>query len=188
MNVNATEDDLRAVAEVLKLAAILDDRAPRADKARIAAWAEQIHRHRLERTDLLDGLQAFYDSPHDRAIGIGDLIHHARTAKRARLDREEDAEREARRAELDVKAADDEWRELTADAITGRIKNRTDRLAAAEEALQTCQGKACKDAVAEYLAARREAKGISRKSKHTLTAASKIAAARQSLDAEQVKS
>jgi hypothetical protein len=159
VNIDATEGDLFATAEVLKLAAILDDRAPRADKARIAAWAEQIHRHTLARTDLLDGLQAFYDSPHDRAIGIGDLIHHARYAKRARLDKEEDAERDRRRAEFDAKA-DDDIRDITAEAITGRIKNRTPRLEAAEAALQDCHGKrACIDAIREFNAAKAEAAG-----------------------------
>lgn len=188
MKISATPDTVRAVTQVFKLAGILDDRVAQPDKARVIAWAEQVQRHNLIEVDLLDGLQTFYDLPNDRAIQIGDLIHHGRVAKRNRLEKEEDEQRELRRAELDTKAADDEWRNLTADAITGRIKNRTDRLAAAEEALQTCQGKACKAAVVEYLAARREAKGISRKSKQTLTAAAKIAAARRALDAEQVKS
>lgn len=102
---NATEAELRAVAEVLKLAALLDDRAPGADRARIVAWAEQIHRHRLTREDLLDGLQDFYDSPGDRAIQIGDLIHRARIAKRNRLDKEGDEHRDSRQQLFDMKTA-----------------------------------------------------------------------------------
>lgn len=159
MNVNATEDDLRAIAEVLKFAAILDDRAPKADKARIAAWAEKIHVHKLCRDDLLDGLQAYYDHPSERAIAIGDLIHHSRVVKRARLDAEEDTQRDQRRESLDMKAdADVDIRELTADRISGRIKHRTPRLIAAEEALQNCHGKhTCIEAIREYQAARAEA-------------------------------
>lgn len=161
MNINATEEDLHNTAETLKLAAILDDRAPRADKARIAAWAEQIHRRKLIRDDLLDGLQAFYDSPSDRPIGIGDLIHHARAAKRTRLEREEDAEREARQERLAAKADDElNLRTVMADAISARIQNRTERLAAAELALENCHGKReCSSAIREYCAARSEARG-----------------------------
>ena len=87
-NVTATTEDLTNAAEALKLAAILDDRAPKADKARITGWGEQIHRHHLGREDLLDGLQRFYDSPSDRAIAIGDLIAHARACRRDRTERE----------------------------------------------------------------------------------------------------
>lgn len=147
--INATEAELTATAEVLKLAAILDDRASRADKARIAAWAEQIHRHSLTREDLLDGLQAFYDNDpkaRDRAIGIADLTHHARRIKRDRLDREEDTARETRQAELDIKATDD-VRGLLADAITGRTKE-TPRVHGRRESMT---------AIREYLTARKEA-------------------------------
>lgn len=157
MNINATEDDLRTAAEALKLASILDDRAPRGDKARTAAWAEKIHHHRLTRNDVLDGLQAFYDGPSDRAIQIGDLIHHARIIKRDRLSRRD--EPEYRRQPVDNKSAD-ELRALSAAFLSGRVGKRTPRLDAAEMALQTCYGKReSMAAIREYFDAKAEAKG-----------------------------
>jgi hypothetical protein len=158
VNVDATEAELRAIAEVLKLAAILDDRAPHADPARIAAWAEQIHRHRLEREDLLNGLQAYYDSPSERAIQIGDLIQHARKERRDRNEREAETERERRAELLSVKAAED-MHALTAGIVMGPLTNRTDRLVAAENALQCCTNKAeAQWAIREYFAAKTEAR------------------------------
>lgn len=90
MSINASPETVAAVAETLKLAALLDDRITPSDKARIAAWAEQIHRHNLSRDDLLDAVQAFYDQPSAQAIGVGDLIKHARTIRRDRLNRDDD--------------------------------------------------------------------------------------------------
>lgn len=156
MNVEATEDELRAVAEVLKLAAILDDRAPAADMARIAAWAEQIHRHQLERRDLLDGLQAYYDAPSDRAIQIGDLIHHARAVRRDRGEREGRALPPAPDAEV-VDA--DEIARVCSAFDTSAITNPTDRLRRAELSLQICSGKAeSAAAIREYFIAKAEAR------------------------------
>jgi hypothetical protein len=156
--INATEAELRAITEVLKLAAILDDRAPSADRARIAAWAEQIHRYRLERVDLLDGLQAFYDGPSERAIAIGDLVHHARRAKTGRLDKEADDVREDRQQEFDIKAAD-EIHDLATTAVMGPVTNRTPRLIKAENALQCCTNKReAQAAIREYFAAKTEAR------------------------------
>lgn len=164
MNIDATEENLRTATEALKLAAILDDRAPRADKARIAAWAEKIHKHNLTRTDVLDGLQAFYDSPSERAIQIGDLIHHARIVKRARLDKESDDERDRRRAEVDIKAAD-ETPALMADAVMVRVK-RTPRLAAAEAALKNAKGRQqAMAAIREFFAAKTEAPKLKQKAR-----------------------
>lgn len=158
MNLNASAETIRNVAEMFKLASFLDDRLAAADQGRIAAWSEQVQRHNLTRDDILDGLQAFYDQPHQHAIGVGDLIHHARIAKRARLDREDDAARERLEAKSDLKAADDVA--FTAAAISGRVKHRTPRLEAAEALLQTCQGKrAAVEAIREYGAALREAHG-----------------------------
>jgi hypothetical protein len=155
--INATEAELRAIAEVLKLAAILDDRAPTADRARIIAWAEQIHRHALGRSDLLDGLQLYYDAPSERAIQIGDLIDRGRQARRARLDKEADAQREARQDDLTAKAAD-EMRNLMGGAVFGETP-RTPRLIAAETALQVCTNRAeAHHAIREFFAAKTEAK------------------------------
>lgn len=158
MKINATQADLETAAEALKLAAILDDRAPAADKARIAAWAEKLHAHHLQRGDVLDGLQAFYDSPSERAVQIGDLIQHARTVRRDRNEREADAEREARAAHADVKAAD-EIRGMASGAVFGPTTNRTPRLEAAERALQCCHGKQeSMAAIREFFAAKTEAR------------------------------
>ncbi len=159
MNVNATQAELRAIAEVLELAAILDDRAPGADRARIAGWAEQIHRHRLEREDLLDGVQTYYDNPSDRAIQIGDLIHHARNVKRARLDKEADRVREERREAQDAKVAADEV--ISSIVITGPSGPvmKTKKLISAENALQCVTTKhEAIEAIRAYFAAKAEAK------------------------------
>jgi hypothetical protein len=157
VNVNATEDELRAIAEVLKLAAILDDRAPHADKPRIAAWAEQIHRHTLGREDLLNGLQAYYDGPSERAIQIGDLIHHSRRQRRDRNEREAEAALEQRAARNDIKAAED-IRTLAAGAVMGPVP-KTERLIKAETALQCAVDKrTAQEAIREYFAAKTEAR------------------------------
>lgn len=155
--INATTVTVRAVTKTFQLAGILDDRCAQPDKARIAAWAEQVQRHRLTENDLLDGLQAFYDTPSERAIQIGDLIHHARNAKRTRLDKEADEIRDQRQDTLDLKAADD-VRTMAAGVITEPTKNRTPRLVAAENALQCVVDKATAlAAIREYLAAKAEA-------------------------------
>lgn len=155
---NAAPDTIRAVTKVFELAAILDDRCAQPDKARLAAWSEQVHRHRLTESDLLDGLQAFYDTPSERAIQVGDLIHHARHAKTRRLEKESDDAREERQEALDLKAADD-IRTVAGGMITGPTKNRTPRLMAAENALQCVVDKATAvAAIREYLAAKAEAR------------------------------
>ena len=157
MNLNASPETIRDVAETLKYAAFLDDRVAQADKARIAAWSEQIQRHHLQRDDLLDGLQAFYDGPSQNAIQIGDLIHHGRNARRNRNEREDDELRDARAARRDTQAAD-EIQTVSASVITGRVKS-TPRLNAAREALENCTGKTeTLEAMREYFIAKREAR------------------------------
>ena len=161
MNLNATPETVTAVAQVLKMAAILDDRMGQPDKARIIAWAEQVHRHKLIEADMLDGLQAYYDGPSDRAIGVGDLIHHAKTARRNRVAGEEAADREARQAELDaVKPAPEETVAVAAAFIPGPVR-RTPRLEAAEDSLNACVDKAsAQAALREYFAAKRESRRL----------------------------
>lgn len=150
-------ETIHHAGEVFKLAAILDDRVAAPDKARIFAWANQLQRHRFSRDDLLDGLQAFYDSPSERAIQIGDLIHHARIVKRNRIDKEADRDRDERRSDADAKAADD-MRALSAAFISGRV-NDTPRLKAARNALDDCHGKSeAQAAIREYFAAKLEAR------------------------------
>jgi hypothetical protein len=160
VKLNATEADLHAAAEALKLAAILDDRAPNADKARIAAWAEKFHQHQLHRNDLLDGLQVFYDAPSERAIQIGDLIHHARQVRRDRNEREEAKERERRGESHDIKAADEMG--AVADLVIASPNGpvvKTKRLIAAENRLQTCTNKhEAIEAIREFFAAKTEAR------------------------------
>lgn len=135
MNLNTSAETLRAVAKVFQLAAILDDRVAQPDKARIAAWAEQVDRHGLDQSDLLDGLQAFYDGPSERPIQVGDLIHHARIIRRDRTEREEADQLAQRRADHDTKVAADDARGLAA-AVTFGPTLSTPRLEAARDALQ----------------------------------------------------
>lgn len=158
MNIDATEADLHAAAECLKLAAILDDRAPKADKARILAWGEKIHTHALEREDLLNGLQAFYDTPQDRAIGIGDLLQHGKIARRDRTEREDAAAMVDRRSEQDRKAATEETRSVLSGFVGGKVKHKTDRLIKAENGLQCAVDKRTAiEAIREFFAAKAEA-------------------------------
>ncbi|QFG04896.1 hypothetical protein SEA_NITZEL_70 [Mycobacterium phage Nitzel] len=164
MNINATPETVQAVAQVLKMAKILDDRMGQPDKARIAAWAEQVQRHRLVEGDLLDGLQAFYDGPSSHPIGVGDLIHHAKSARVVRIGKEERADREARQALLDEKADPDEPRAIVAAFVPGPVPNKTTRMEAAEQALQECFGKkASIVAIREFFEAKSEASGKGRR-------------------------
>lgn len=159
MNLNASADTLRAVAKVFQLAAILDDRVAQPDKARIAAWAEQVERHGLTQPDLLDGLQAFYDGPSERAIQIGDLIHHARIVRRDRTEREEADLLTQRRTGHDAKVAADDMQGLAAGVPLGPVANRTPRLIAAEAALQCVADRAsAMAALREFAAAKAEAR------------------------------
>lgn len=159
MNIDATEAELSNIAEVLKLAAILDDRAPKADKARIVAWAEQVHRHKLTRDDLLDGLQRFYDGPSERAIAIGDLVSHSKASKRDRIEREDAEIRDIRREEHDSKADADETRAVMAAFVSGPVAQKTKRLHDAEHGLQFCHGKAESiAALREYFEAKKQAR------------------------------
>lgn len=159
MNLNATPETVAAVAQALKLAGILDDRVANPDKARIAAWSEQVHRHNFTETDLLDGLQRFYDGPTDRAIGIGDLIHHARMSKIDRVQREDAAARTARSEAQATKAAPDEPWPIPAGAITGPTAHKTDRMRTAEDRLHACHNRATAvEALREYFAAKTEAR------------------------------
>lgn len=153
MNLNASPDTVRAVAQVFKLAGILDDRVAQPDKARIAAWAEMVQRHKLGERDLLDGLQAYYDSPSERAIQIGDLIHHARIVRRDRNEREDNQTREERIANRGFIAG------MASSTVMGPSENRTQRLVDAENALQCCTTKAeAQAAIKEFSEAKREAK------------------------------
>lgn len=158
MKLDASPDTIRAVAEALKLAAILDDRVAHADAARIAAWSEKVETHNLEREDLIAGLQNFYDSPMQHPIGIGDLIHYGRSARRDRTEREDEEIREIRRETQDAKADADEAHAIAAGFVGGPVKARTPRLRSAEAALQSCQGKReSQDAIREFFDAKRAA-------------------------------
>lgn len=158
MNIDATEDDLRNVAEMFRLAALLDDRVGQADKARIAVWAEQIHRHKFTREDILDGLQRFYDDAQSRAIAVGDLIACSKVARRVRVGKEDAAERERRQIEQEAKVAADDW-PVPRDPITGPTAHKTDRMRAAEDRLHVCHDqRTAVDAIREYFAAKAEAR------------------------------
>lgn len=152
-------ETIRATAEVLELAALLDDRVAGADRNRIKAWAEQIERHNLKRNDLLDGVQKFYDGPAERPIGVGDLIHHARQVRHDRTEREDDYHRNYRASIHDQQAVE-EARSFAADLTFGRVKTPTPRFEAAVDGLQECRGKkASIEAIREFTAAKREAQG-----------------------------
>jgi hypothetical protein len=152
--INASPETVRAITQVFKLAGILDDRCSQPDKARIAAWAEQVERHKLTENDLLDGLQAYYDLPSERAMQIGDLIQHSRKVRRDRNEREAEVERNRRAELLSVKASD-EVRSLTAGVVLGPVKKRTKRLAEAERALQCVTNKReAIAAISEYFEAK----------------------------------
>lgn len=156
MKINASPETVRAVTQVFKLAGILDDRVAQPDKHRVVAWSEMVERHKLIESDLLDGLQSYYDSPSERAIQIGDLIHHSKLARRDRCQKEEDEQRREREARYDARAEDD-VRALSAAFFAGRV-DETPRLKAARAALETCRGrKECGPALAEFFAAKREA-------------------------------
>lgn len=161
MNLSATPETIQAIAQVLKMAAILDDRMGQPDKARIMAWGEQVQRHQLTEPDMLDGLQTYYDGPSERPIGVGDLIHHARNARRVRIDREDASEREARQAELDAtKPAPEETAAIAAEFVAGPVQ-RTPRLEAAEAALQSCVDKeSARAAIREFVAAKAESRRL----------------------------
>lgn len=156
--INATPETVRSVAEAMQLAALMDDRVGHVDDARVAAWSEQIERHKLTKSDLLDGVQAFYDNPSDRALQVGDLIFHARKIRRDRNEREAEEERRRRDERLSIKASD-EWPALAAGVVMGPTKKRTKRLDDAELALQTCHGKReSVAAITEYFAAKTAAR------------------------------
>lgn len=158
MNLDASPETIRAVAEVLELASLLDDRVAGADPNRIKAWSEQVERHKLLRGDLLDGLQKFYDGPAERPIGVGDLIYHSRQVRHDRTEREDD--RRVYRPSIHDQQAVDEARAFAADLTFGRVKNPTPRFEAAVDALQTCRGRRdSMAAIREFAAAKREAQG-----------------------------
>ncbi len=151
-------ESLTHATEVLELASLLDHRVPTPDKARILAWARQIDRHpTIERDDLLDAVQAYYDKPSAQPVSVGDVIDTARRSKRDRLDREADAERDRRRTRVDTKVADDV--SALTDAFTPGPTPRTPRLEAAEAALQCVTGRAsAMAALREFSAAKAEAR------------------------------
>jgi hypothetical protein len=158
MNNNPSAQSIGNATEVLELASLLDHRVPTPDKARILAWARQIDRYNLNRDDMLDACQSFYDRPSPQPVSVGDIIETSRRIKRDRLDREADEERDTRRVTVDTKAAD-EIRSIAAGFIAGPVKSRTDRLAKAEIALQCCNGKReSQSAIRDYFAARIDAR------------------------------
>lgn len=158
MKLDASPETVAAVAQVLKLAGYLDDRVGQPDKGRIIAWAEQVQRHQLAEDDLLAGLQAYYDGPHDHAIVVGDLIAHAKTARQIRTQTEAQKSIAAQAARGDAKAAADEPRSIAAVAMSSPVDNETPRLQQARTGLRTCHGKhESITAIREYFAAKKDA-------------------------------
>lgn len=87
-SINARPETVRAVGNAIGRAALFDDRITEGDSARIAAWAEAVERHHLDAEDLLDAVTSYYSTPRERAILVGDLIHHARNARQDRAQRD----------------------------------------------------------------------------------------------------
>lgn len=127
MNLNASPETIRNVAEAMQLAQLLDDRTAHADKARIAAWAEEVEPFRLDRSDLLDAVRMFYADPRDRAIGVGDLIGAARAIRRDRTERESDFQRKAREEALDSRVAEAIDGVIEATALPSRFTRQSHR-------------------------------------------------------------
>ncbi|WP_378735480.1 hypothetical protein [Nocardia brasiliensis] len=93
MEIAASDRSVRAAAAAWSRARIYDDKLGDPDKARLAAWAESIERWKLDAPDLLEGVIRYYEGETDgRTIGIGDLLHHGREARRQRAERETAAE------------------------------------------------------------------------------------------------
>lgn len=156
-HIDATPETIRAVTEAFKLASFLDDRIGHPDRYRIAAWSEQAQRHNLTESDLLHGVENFHDQSSDRAMQCGDLIDHARAVRRERLRVEREARIAADEATVNKVAADEIF-SLAGDVTFGPPKQRTERLAAAEAALQVANTKEkAQSAICEYFAAKKAA-------------------------------
>jgi len=92
-DIAASQKSMRAAAAAWSRARIYDDKLGDPDTARLAAWAESIERWRLDAPDLLEGVNAYYEgNTANQTIGIGNLLHHAREARRLRAEREKAAE------------------------------------------------------------------------------------------------
>jgi hypothetical protein len=116
-----------------------------------------------------------------------DIIRVARATRAEQGERESDDEREARQDALERKIAP-EVKAITRATTFGPARS-TPRLNTARDALQNCDGKRqSQEAIHEYLGALREARSTRAPTAISgLTAEGKIAAARQSLDAEQAE-
>ena len=89
----ASPEAMRASAAAWARARGQDDRLGEADPVRLAIWAESVDRWKLGTDDLIEGVTRHYESGTLRpTIGVGDLIHHAREARRQRAEREKATE------------------------------------------------------------------------------------------------
>lgn len=83
------------------------DRTPQPSELVIRAWHEHFETFpHLTLTDALEAVKIYHRDPHDRMIQPADISRAAREIRRDRLDREPDAMREARQAELDARLVD----------------------------------------------------------------------------------
>ena len=129
-----TETHIDNASEVLQLAALLDHRVPTPEPSRVHAWAQQLARHpRINRDELLDAVQAFYDAPSTEPIGVGDVIGRARQIHNGRVDRDPDV--------VPPRGNQLAAAELTAIAPGPKPADTPD-LAAARNALQDARGRA----------------------------------------------
>ncbi|QFG09097.1 hypothetical protein I5J49_gp71 [Mycobacterium phage ThulaThula] len=141
--------------------------APRMDddEAAIATatvWAELFNAQGMALDDLAEGVKARAATEPD-APEVADILAAARAVRRNRNEREDQADREARQAALDAVKPAAEPVVALPGFVGGRVTNRTPRFEAAEEALHACYGRdACRAAIVEYFAAKREALGMSK--------------------------
>lgn len=89
-----------------KCAGYRPDRTPQPGELVIMAWAEHFADWpHLTADDALEAVRIFHRDPQDRMIQPADISRIAREIRRDKSDRETDADRRAREALIDAKAA-----------------------------------------------------------------------------------
>jgi len=160
----------------------MDDREAALVTAKI--WAELFDEFDFSASELIAAVKkrakVLPDAPEP-----ADILRVARATRAERGERESDDEREARQDALNRKIAP-EVKAITRATTFGPARS-TPRLNTARDALENCDGKRqSQEAIHEYLGALHEARSTAAPTAISgLTMAAKIAAARQSLDAEQ---
>lgn len=178
-----TLNHAQIAAAVYQACTTYDQYLPQLSPEVARSWSKVFAYYNLEAEDLLAAVDKVYT---ENGAGYrplpADIAKAAREIRKERAEREGWTELEARQDALSCKAAE-EVRAVTAAFDPGHAEP-TKQLAAARDQLDSCQGKrASQAAIHEFFAAKREARSTAT----TLTVEAKIAAARQSLDAEQAE-